>query len=248
MFPVNIFVFQDKQLQHSINYSTQPWLFHAISSEAFSGKNCTILFYISVGNMHNFILYLTVNKTTDKLGRPIDEGIKELIVGLNIFGFQTTMSCFGHIRENKTLAIEHFALTPYVHIKPTLDKELEKELEDLRLKVSKARERHNKEEYRRAYKEWVSVKDNAATPYYSCIKQLIELFTEFYRERRVAYDAQFVVAGSLQRVRIKNIGEKYLYLMNLDTKKVKLKEYQAEFIAFGEFLKAKYFVALPPTP
>jgi hypothetical protein len=57
MFPVTV-VSQDKQLQHSINYSTQPWLFHAFLEVLFN-KKCTFLFLNSAEIMHTFIFYLT---------------------------------------------------------------------------------------------------------------------------------------------------------------------------------------------
>ncbi len=37
-----------------------------------------------------------VNKVTDKLGKPIDEGIKKMVLILNQIGFRTAMSCEGH--------------------------------------------------------------------------------------------------------------------------------------------------------
>lgn len=181
-----------------------------------------------------------VDTTTDKLGKPIDEEIKELIVGLNSFGFRTTMSCIGHIRENKMLATEEFVLTPYVFIKPILDQESEKMLEYLRRKVSETKEGDKKEDYRKAYKDWVSFRDKVSAPYYMCIKQLIDFFAEFYKTRQVTYDAQVVVSGSLQRVTLRSMGEKYIYTLGGVNQKTKLKEYQDEFIAFGGFLKRKY--------
>lgn len=37
-----------------------------------------------------------VDRLTDGLGMPLDEGIKEIVVALNVYGFQTCMSCEGH--------------------------------------------------------------------------------------------------------------------------------------------------------
>lgn len=44
--------------------------------------------------------YLSVKKQvfkiTDKLGKPIDKGIREVIIYLNLLGVETTQSCEGH--------------------------------------------------------------------------------------------------------------------------------------------------------
>src|SRR3712207_1504419 len=37
-----------------------------------------------------------VNRITDRLGMPIDEGIKETVVALNVLGINTVASCEGH--------------------------------------------------------------------------------------------------------------------------------------------------------
>ncbi|MBS1586017.1 MAG: hypothetical protein JSS82_10795 [Bacteroidetes bacterium] len=50
-----------------------------------------------------------VEQITDKLGTPVDEGIKETVAVLRAMGFPTTSSCAGHRTEDK------FGL-PYVKI------------------------------------------------------------------------------------------------------------------------------------
>ena len=40
-----------------------------------------------------------VNKITDGLGMPIDEGIKETVVAFRVSGFPTTGSCEGHLNR-----------------------------------------------------------------------------------------------------------------------------------------------------
>lgn len=37
-----------------------------------------------------------IDSMTDRLGMPVDEGIKEAVIALNCLGFMTTGSCFGH--------------------------------------------------------------------------------------------------------------------------------------------------------
>jgi len=38
-----------------------------------------------------------LSEVTDRLGQPIDEGIKDMVVGLSAFGYPTTGSCEGHV-------------------------------------------------------------------------------------------------------------------------------------------------------
>ena len=41
-------------------------------------------------------IVVKINKTCDKLSMPIDEGIKETVIVLQVLGFNTTQSCEGH--------------------------------------------------------------------------------------------------------------------------------------------------------
>lgn len=191
-------------------------------------------------NRHWNALREAADKITDKLGMPIDEEIKELVVSLNALGFRTSMSCYGHIRENKKLGIKNYALTPYVSIKPRIDEKLENEYLDLRKKLSIHWDERKKEEYFKADKEFREFIANTSRPYHESMKRLIELFTEYYKTRQVPYDIQLSLTGAPRNFRIENIGNRYIYLNDQAEKKRKLKAYQDEFIAFGKFLKTRY--------
>ncbi|MBU3964678.1 hypothetical protein KJ591_00160 [Patescibacteria group bacterium] len=52
-----------------------------------------------------------IDKMTDKLGMPIDEGIKEAVVMFNAFDIKTTQSCEGHLEEGARL-------TPGIMVQP----------------------------------------------------------------------------------------------------------------------------------
>ncbi len=186
-----------------------------------------------------------VDNITDKLGKPIDEEIKELIVGLNIFGFRTSMSCFGHIREKKNFDIKEYASTPYVFIEPEIDEELEKKFEELRERVSIAKQTDIKEEIVKAHKAYEKFMEDAPLPNYLCIRKLIALLTEFYKDRSVSYSVQLLVSGGHKAASIKNLGEGNRYFTDQATKKKMLKDYQNEFIAFGKFLNTRYLSEEP---
>jgi hypothetical protein len=54
----------------------------------------------------------SLNQITDKLGMPIDPGIKKTVVLLNLLGFRTVGSCGGHVDLNGG------TLTPWIDIQP----------------------------------------------------------------------------------------------------------------------------------
>ena len=58
-------------------------------------------------------------KTTDGLGRYLDDGIENVIASLNVAGFPTSMSCFGHCGELNEKGIARRYSYPYVDIKAT---------------------------------------------------------------------------------------------------------------------------------
>jgi hypothetical protein len=51
-----------------------------------------------------------VDKLADKLGMPVDPGIKELVVALQANNLETSGSCEGHIRENGDISIPWVAI------------------------------------------------------------------------------------------------------------------------------------------
>jgi|GEM_PF-6089550 len=60
-----------------------------------------------------------VNQQRDGSGYPIDDGIKDTVIVLNLLGFQTRQSCQGHINEGRILS-------------PWIDFAFDNELKDLR--------------------------------------------------------------------------------------------------------------------
>jgi hypothetical protein len=52
-----------------------------------------------------------VDGIADRLGQPVDPGIKEIVVALKVLDFPTTASCEGHF--------DHGAIAPWVDLGPT---------------------------------------------------------------------------------------------------------------------------------
>lgn len=157
-----------------------------------------------------------IDRTVDKKGKSIDEGIKDNIVFLTALGINTTGSCEGHI--------DHGINAPYIDIESRdilkLDKRLketkdEKEAEE----ISKEINRDNLEER----------------------KKIINLLDEFYRNRSAPYDARLII-NPLARggSRLESQGVDFQEINPEEVKKEKLAEYQKEMADFTEFLKNKY--------
>lgn len=56
-----------------------------------------------------------VDKATDKLGTPIDEGIKDTVIYLNALGLKTSQSCEGHLLDEDGHELPR---SPFVEIYP----------------------------------------------------------------------------------------------------------------------------------
>lgn len=55
-------------------------------------------------------------KITDKLGKPIDKDIIELVIYLNLLGIQTVQSCEGHHEEKNSYFFVDFKFWCYKHM------------------------------------------------------------------------------------------------------------------------------------
>lgn len=189
-----------------------------------------------------------VDKLTDKLGTPVDQEIRELIVGLNILGFPTIMSCFGHIRDDIKHNIKKRVSAPHVMFRIKINEKLEKKHRELVQNYQIVSEKYKEKDitskpqkdYIKAHEELNKFMEKASLPHNICVKNLIGLLTEFYKGRQVPYGAQLSITGRFESIIIRNLDYHYLYLYDQATKEKKLKECQNEFIAFGEFLKKRY--------
>lgn len=181
-----------------------------------------------------------VSQQTDKHGRVVDDELKELIVGLHVFGIKTVSSNFGHIKESKIPTVEKFTSTPFVSVKPELDKETQEKHTKIREKIDILKQSNKKEELGEAYKEYRVFLHDSSLPHYQNKKKLIELVKDFYQNRHVTYGTELVVRGNSLDFRLENLDETYRYFID-NPQEEKLKEYQNEFIAFGKFLKKQFF-------
>ncbi len=161
-----------------------------------------------------------VDKIVDKLGKPVDPGIKESVVALRVLGLATQASCEGHV--------DHGTKAPWVNVGPAipqglkdrlaearkkgkrLDTELEKEVREMRMKILEQQSR------------------------------LIELLAEFYRDRNVPFERHLILKSYPNHARLLNQGAELQDLVPPEAREEKLKEFQEELAAFTQFLKQKF--------
>ena len=70
-------------------------------------------------------MYESLDGIGDKIGMPIDQGIKKTVALLNLLGFPTSGSCEGHVD------VDHGLLTPWVDITPSNRKRLKRSAKQL---------------------------------------------------------------------------------------------------------------------
>jgi len=169
---------------------------------------------------------------TDKLGKPIDAGIFDTVIALNLFNIHTTQSCEGHL--------DYGIAAPWVEIQsPETD-----ELSSLRTSAHKLAdtietleyEDRPDEELAPLYQEIQRLDREVRRPQLEELQKVMRLLTEFYQNKQVPYDRLLTIRGN----RIEAQGAPFQAIIAPEERNQKLLAYQAEMKAFTTFLKNKY--------
>ena len=152
----------------------------------------------------------------DRLGKPIDGGIKESIIYLNAHELRTIQSCEGH--PDEFIETREGISTPWVDIGPNFPE--------------------NKKWY-----EDESLRSKLAIEDRKLRVKMQKPLTEFYKDRKVDYDV--MLSGPSDPgwgFRLQSSGSVVLEAEPSAEKiQEKAKQYQKEMADFTEFLKKKYF-------
>lgn len=158
-----------------------------------------------------------IEKITDKLGKKIDAGIKDTIVGLKLCGIHTTGSCEGHADNRGTGA-------PYIDVESENIEKLEDDLKTVK-----------NESEARLIVDIIS-KENLAEQ-----EKFVALLEEFYKDRQSSYRVRLSIQNRARnRSRLESQGTALQKVEQDGSRKKHLEEYQAEMRAFSEFLKNKF--------
>lgn len=163
-----------------------------------------------------------VDHITDKLGKPIDEGIKHAIISLRVFNFETSMSCEGHKDQWGTGA-------PYIDIES-------KKAELLELEFRKKKDAGVSEN------ELDEIIKNITFENLKERKRLIQFLEAYYKNRIVPEEQRLIPAGKgWGATRLESIGADLQKIEDTERQNESLKLYQEEMKTFSEFLKQTYF-------
>lgn len=160
-----------------------------------------------------------INEIADRLGRGIDEKIKEPVSAFLIHEFTTSGSCEGHMAEEGEK--QHGLPYPWVEVyapEPEGWKEAEGDKKE------------------QLDKEW-RIKN------FEQQRKMMDFLEEFYRGRETPFDARlaFDGVGAFGGFRVQSFGAEMIAILKSEEQKQKLALYQKEMRDFTEFLKNKHF-------
>ncbi len=177
-------------------------------------------------------------RVVDKLGKPIDEGIFETVVALNLFGIHTCASCEGHL--------EYGAYAPWVDIQtPGADAE-EKIVNDAYKYYYEQVEagKLSPIELGQLYDHTLQCDLKADEKYLSERHKLMIYLDLFYENQHSPYDRRLTIQHRETWARLESQGTYFQRVSSEGLRMQKLSEYQEEMRAFTAFLKELFFYGI----
>lgn len=192
-----------------------------------------------------------VDRITDRLGKPIDQGIRETVIALKANGFGTTSSCEGHLDWGSGY--------PWVDVESALAESLLKDAryQELREKARRFARKEGvlthgeKEEYNKI----VSAEIEENEKEYERLRHALNEFYAVDAERRTATQKDHVrltiEKGPWNQARLKAVApsgpederrERGVGLLS-PVKKRHIEEGQKEMARFTEFLRHRFFAS-----
>jgi hypothetical protein len=160
---------------------------------------------------------------------PVDPGIKETVIVLNVLGISTVMSCEGHLRG---------PFSPWVNIAaPNFYEEL-KRIKKVQDWLS---QQQDTEEIREARKYVEQQKKSMLEKHLPIRKLLYSYLAAFYEKRTVSYERRLILSGGDGVTGLSSQGSALMEMLPLEERQERLLEYQEEMWAFTAFLKDIYF-------
>ncbi len=166
---------------------------------------------------------------------PIDTGILETVVALNLLGLKTVASCEGHLSWGRG--------APWVHIRAD-DTQREDALVVLRRREIQQQietQSLSKDETNRLYADFHQLEKQAEIKHVLLRQKLLEALALFYEDRQVPYDQRLSIQDLGVISRLESQGVSVLPGCVPEVKQQKLIAYQEEMRAFTVFLKCLYF-------
>jgi hypothetical protein len=173
------------------------------------------------------------SRISDKRNMPIDAGILQMVVVLNLLDIRTTASCEGHINWGTG--------APWIHIRaedPNGEDQrvTQARQEALRQETLKQLPR---EEIDRLFSEMHQIAEQAEQKHRRL--RLMELLTAFYADRQVPYDIRLSIQNLGVISRLESQGASVIKMYPHSIREQKLLAYQQEMQEFTAFLKQCYW-------
>jgi hypothetical protein len=177
----------------------------------------------------------SMSKVTDKLGTPIDKGIFDAVVALNVFGISTSMSCEGHL--------DHGRAAPWIRFHAKGPDQLRTQVKEATDQLERAKAEHAPtEEIEKWTRELFRLSKEADITCFQEPKRVMDYLEVFYCDRHVPYDRQLSLkVDSFGNSTLTVHGEPFQTLHSLEVRAQNLTKYQEEMQMFTTFLKQVYF-------
>ena len=179
-----------------------------------------------------------VSRMVDRLGKPVDKGIAETIIVLNLLGIPTRQSCAGHLKWGVG--------APWVDIE-SKDKKIQELMEKERSFIKMANKRREEQGgkitnevaklYTRAHRYSLQAKKRHAVIH----QRLLDFLATFYQDRIVPYDVQLIAYLRGNSTMLESHGAGLQDVTPLPLRKERLAAYQQEMRDFTAFLKQRFF-------
>jgi hypothetical protein len=160
---------------------------------------------------------------------PVDPGIKETVIALNVLDIPTIMSCEGHL---------HGPFAPWVNIAASDFYEKRKRIKQVQ---SWLEQQPETEETRRIVEYMEQQKSIAIQEHLPIRKRLYDYLARFYQEHSVPYERRLVLSGGEGITGLGCQGDVLMEILPVEERQQRLQAYQDEMRAFTAFLKQLYF-------
>lgn len=170
-------------------------------------------------------------RVVDKLGQPIDEGILETVVALNLLGIHTIASCEGHLAYG--------AYAPWIDIQTPGVKEAQKLVSDAFKDCDEQVEagKLSPIELGQLYAHARQLDQQTEEKYLAERNKLMEYLAHFYMNRHSPHDRMLTIQHRPASARLESQGAYFQRVASDERRAQKLPEYQEEMREFTVFLK-----------
>lgn len=174
-------------------------------------------------------------RVVDRLGKPIDEGIFETVVALNLLGIHTSASCEGHSNWG--------IYAPWVDIQTPGAEEDYKILNEAHIYYNEQinAKKLSHVELRQLYDQTNQLEREVNEKQLSERFMLMGYLAHFYENRHSAYDRILTLQHHTYSARLESLGAHFQRVAPGERRVQKLAEYQEEMRAFTAFLKEQFF-------